>query len=633
MVAAKRERNRLILERTASEVASVVGKASASSLHSSNSGSGIKKRKPSDGAPQIPARKNPRRGATSSVDSVSYKEETDIGLGTKKTDDDSTSDYSSDDGNSGGSEEDDHVEQISKKNTKRGRRKAVTSQPKQSKPSASQSNPRRVRKKTQNAIPDKTLPEIFKEYRKLQRQGCNPRHAKLPRVAVKDMSSTLEQVVMNGFRIYNRECFWRDFHNVGTEDNGIDFDAADARMKATAESMGRSDSNAYDSLVEDDTRSQEKRASAANNQHALVHAGDYALYQPILDYHARQNELLLHNADTVTFGEFDEEDLIPKEFLVQSNVSNSSNTAKAESVPSLHDTKQPYVSQEPLPQHDPVKYNNIVRKRHAHYSLEGIDRDWDREFGDGIDPAMFVEECCRVISSGDGTHDVKIDVKSSLDTRKYTSALLQRCWDRAVHAVSSTVAVDLKGQDIQRVSTKFAREERTGKEGEDVVSMIHREAMRITDSVLDLVASDGDIAKKLNGNATRRLDWKDVLKCLRTASEPSEEQVLKVVDEIFRSIDLEVATISDVTQSVANHFCLARVNKDMKTNIEVRLTELAEAKANPTELVKVKASPKSKNDTKSNQDRGSMRMDQGTLKATTMRLLERYGALSHKLPS
>ena len=157
--------------------------------------------------------------------------------------------------------------------------------------------------------------------------------------------------------------------------------------------------------------------------------------------------------------------------------------------------------------------------------------------------------------------------------------------------------------------------------------------MRITDSVLDLVASDGDIAKKLNGNATRRLDWKDVLKCLRTASEPSEEQVLKVVDEIFRSIDLEVATISDVTQSVANHFCLARVNKDMKTNIEVRLTELAEAKANPTELVKVKASPKSKNDTKSNQDRGSMRMDQATLKATTMRLLERYGALSHKLPS
>jgi hypothetical protein len=220
---------------------------------------------------------------------------------------------------------------------------------------------------------------------------------------------------------------------------------------------------------------------------------------------------------------------------------------------------------------DPVRYNNVVRDRHVRYTSTGPDRHWDREFGDGVEPRTFVEERRRgggammptTAISGEDTDAVGeegprrggCDI-AALECEGYTASLLQRCWDRSVHAASSSLTVSVVGGSRSSGSAHDARppmessaklnaamsslrEESndassTALENHEAVrSILHNEAMDLVDGILDALfatgGSDNDgLGRILDGcraGTRRAADWRHVLKCLQTATATKGEKV------------------------------------------------------------------------------------------------------------
>ena len=190
------------------------------------------------------------------------------------------------------------------------------------------------------------------------------------------------------------------------------------------------------------------------------------------------NSLQVENNDCMAHLDpfYDDDDIeIPSEFLVKPHAATKTNATSTAASSIIHSQQQQQQQQEyinllqkPLPVNDPVKYNNTVQERHSYYTTKGVDRYWDEEFGDGFDPMMFVEERCRGTTAASKPDDDyyyddtmkdggKTDslaeqqsnsepeqegkVASTILAENYTASLLQRCWDRAVHAASSSIIV------------------------------------------------------------------------------------------------------------------------------------------------------------------------------------------------
>jgi hypothetical protein len=70
-----------------------------------------------------------------------------------------------------------------------------------------------------------------------------------------------------------------------------------------------------------------------------------------------------------------------------------------------------------------------------------------------------------------------------------------------------------------------------------------------------------------------------------STAEPTALQVLSVVDQLFQMIqDINSVTVRDIVHSVAEHFGLSRVKKEMRGAIKERLTELIYAQAAGVEV-------------------------------------------------
>jgi hypothetical protein len=263
----------------------------------------------------------------------------------------------------------------------------------------------------------------------------------------------------------------------------------------------------------------------------------------------------------------DDDDIkIPSEFLVKPHAATSTAASSIIQQQQQQQQQQEYINllQKPLPVNDPVKYNNTVRERHSYYTTKGVDRYWDEEFGDGFDPMMFVEESCRggTIAASkpddDDYHDdangmmkggaVKNDglaeqqsncepeqeanVESTLLAENYTTSLLQRCWDRAVHAASSSIILpptDITGrQQVKLDKTMPICEEKdvsSGLESYEVArSALQSEATNVVDSVLDALLDndDGCLNRKVMTNENiGTIDWRHVFRSLRNVTEKS----------------------------------------------------------------------------------------------------------------
>jgi len=56
--------------------------------------------------------------------------------------------------------------------------------------------------------------------------------------------------------------------------------------------------------------------------------------------------------------------------------------------------------------------------------------------------------------------------------------------------------------------------------------------------------------------------------------EPTTSELFDVVDNLFREADKDTVTVKDIVRSVANHFNITKVEKEMKKMIKARLTDL-----------------------------------------------------------
>lgn len=202
-----------------------------------------------------------------------------------------------------------------------------------------------------------------------------------------------------------------------------------------------------------------------------MYAVDRTLYAGVISNGSKQTESSTTQDETES-----DDDLIPREYLLHgNNQSKPSNSSKE------------------------------------------MDRQWIEEFGDGLDPTMFVDE---YLSSNDG------------EAGKYTSLLLQKCWERAVGAVSGTINANLGKQQptssdgtdtnshlLEKLCTKKKEANQSLHDQRLAVSSdLHREAMSIVYGLIDLIFSDeSDLAKKFSEDeqeSERRANWRDVVKVL-----------------------------------------------------------------------------------------------------------------------
>ena len=453
----------------------------------------------------------------------------------------------------------------------------------------------------------------------------------LPNSTVNDMSMILDHVVMNGYRVRTREGVWNDFYKEdvnNAEEIGIgklgdkrgvkcNTRQGDNHLKMVS-SRGNDyadDVNFHQSQIDQqqDQQQTQNESTTTANIPKIIHIGDWKLYQPVMDNlnhstedHQCHNKMshdddikkkfeseLFHSNDS-----FDDDIMIPEEFLVGPNSCNNRHESKYNRQGAINQMQQSQrqPQQQPLPFDDPVHCNNIIRKQNAYYVTEGVDCQWDKEFGDGFDPSMFVQERC--ITAGDcgnanGSQKENEDESgvSSSAARNYTSTLLQRCWDRAVHAVSSTITSAPMGdngnenESGSEVMAAMPPNNVHDKEEDDdssihqrqvlVDSVLHREAMNIVDSLLDVLLSDGSSARALldanESDTNPCFNWQNVLKCFQEV------------------VDIKTGMDPDTKCSV------------------------------PTVQV--------------NTNRCPIPLNHSSLKVLSMRLLERYGAEARKMPA
>jgi len=391
----------------------------------------------------------------------------------------------------------------------------------------------------------------------------------VPHSVYVDMSHTLDHIVMNGYRVRQRDMMLREFQN------------------EEIDRTGRIECNGMCTTEFGNERGQESHENEKNGvpstctktpQLSSIHYEDMELYQPVMDaFIARmQTNDSLNSRDrpheTESSGNcdnFDEDIKIPEEFLLS--------PGKYGSDPPDHGDAA--AMKRPLPFNDSVKFNNVVKNLHNTYLSAGVDRHWDEVYGDGIDPMTFTEETRSrmfVLDRSDHSiHHNDYDTES-IEERNYTSLLLQRCWDRAVHTASSSLVVnptargDLHGHTSEEKAHAESPPEKSeiGEEWtksnprqrrEDVASNLHSEALRVVDGLIDILLADGGpIRKVIDSNSQNEVkipavDWKHVLECIKVAAADQEtsKNGIKIPNESLESISMRlVERYSDFSHKI-----------------------------------------------------------------------------------
>ncbi|KAL3779145.1 hypothetical protein ACHAWO_002840 [Cyclotella atomus] len=298
------------------------------------------------------------------------------------------------------------------------------------------------------------------EYLKLDIPGQDTRNRgpsadnRLPPKDVKDMSYVLEHIVLEGFRVKNREMAWRNF---------------------CAVRGGPGKKNEAEAAL-----------NTSFTQEAL-YAVDMTLYAGLLN----KTECPVASIRTQDDRESDDE-LIPKEYLLDHPKQNSSPMTQQKS---------------------PTRHVSESNK---------MDQLWIQEYGDGLDPRMFIDECLS-LSGG--------------EAEKYTALLIQVCWDRAVGAVSSTITVDLNETKPARGQNKDKDINQSEKKDDAVSDLsfhdqrlslgsnLHTESMNIVGGVVDCILSDKSTfmldVSKIDGRGACVV-WRDVVNALNDCCRSNE---------------------------------------------------------------------------------------------------------------
>jgi len=400
-------------------------------------------------------------------------------------------------------------------------------------------------------------------------------------MVMKDASTVLEHVLLVGGNVKAREEVWRE----SVRSNVVLGDDDNKQCKASAKRGNKS-----------------KHGSESKGRDRMIHLGDWKLYHPVFakaehgsqieescKRHDDNNENVMNKNDTDGFCSFSHDDIvIPDEFVVTEGEPESTR---------IHRHKQEQHQRflnKTMPLNDPVKYNNMVRKMHSDYTSVGRDRHWDQEFGDGIDPMLFAEECCQRGAAASGSDDdcspdrpregqESGDEKPSM-SKVHASSLLQRCWDRAVHAASSTFSAISASRQMTPLPANIKREDDgVAVQNESVASSIlHHEAMNVVNSLLFFLFENngnkntlGRMLDDISLTGKNKIDWRHVLKCLKIAS---------VEDNEAKTVDHEL-------------------------NYPYGSTQI-----------------------QGDERQCPMPLNHVTLKALSMRLIERYGTESHKMP-
>ena len=141
--------------------------------------------------------------------------------------------------------------------------------------------------------------------------------------------------------------------------------------------------------------------------------------------------------------------------------------------------------------------------------IKDMDRLWIDEYGDGIDPIMYSDE---YLASNDNG-----------EAGRYTSLLMQRCWDRAVDAVSSTVTVDLNKKHSDGATDEADVKEKTDTDTDtsflhlrsSVASTLHSKAMNVVDRILDFILSEHSSSIQKMPEQNQQVHWYDVCRSLQ----------------------------------------------------------------------------------------------------------------------
>jgi len=487
MVAAKQERNRQVLERTTSEISLMIG-----SEYGNSSKTGSKKKKPSNKklnkSSDGPPRRNPKRKArspsSSSISTSSHHDDTPRKRSRSIGSSSRNSINSSDCGSISSSGK---VPSDVFMNSNTFDNESIA---------------------TQSTI-DKNEKMLLQPHNRM----------------VKDMCIQTEQILVTGKRIQERERMWQEFRRR----NGGD------RLDRSQIKQAREEEEEDDD--DDDMSTHEDITSTVDWK--LFHSSItvYSLAQDNGDNIGKKNRQDRTDVETVNpkFSSFiDNEDdiVIPEEYLATEGTDAHPNQQQVNDALSIN---------------NPVMYNNIIQEQNIHYTSKGIDRYWDEQYGDGIDPDLFVEKCCKDsdtdIPTADDVLDNSDNIGNTTSTAKgdslYVDSLLRRCWDRAVHAASSTLTIPLSNEMEEggvEGAVKTEEDNDTPPNQKDIGTALHQKARDAVDGILDtLLTKDSSLRLMLDDHKLnpRRVDLRDVLDCLWTAFEKQGTKEEEVLNQSF----------------------------------------------------------------------------------------------------
>jgi len=466
MVAAKQERNRQVLERTTSEISLMLGSDYGSNSKASSS---KKKKKPSkklNKPSDGPPRRNPKRKARSpSSSSISTSS---------------------------------HHHDIPRK-----RSKSIGSSSRNSTNSSD----------VGGSISGKVPSDVFMDNESIATQSTIDNNEMLLlqpyNRLVKDICIQTEQILVNGKRIQERERIYQEFRK---RSGGDRLYISQTTKQARVEEEDDDDDDM--STHEDITSTVDwKLFHSSITIDSLTQGNGGNIGKNIR--HDRDKAVEIVNPKISRFLDDEDDIVIPEEYL-----------ASAEET----DTYQQQT--ETLPINNPAKYNNIIQERNTYYTSKGIDRYWDEQYGDGIDPDLFVEKCCKGSEPSIDGNSFNItgtqDEDSMKAKKRYMDSLLQRCWDRAVNAASSTLTVPLSDEAGVELEGAVKTEEEDNSSlpnRKDIDSALHQKARDAVDGILDtLLTKDSILRLKLEDPKLKhQVDWCDVLDCLKAAIEKQEK--------------------------------------------------------------------------------------------------------------
>lgn len=162
-----------------------------------------------------------------------------------------------------------------------------------------------------------------------------------------------------------------------------------------------------------------------------------------------------------------------------------------------------------------------------------MDRVWIEEYGDGIDPRLFADEYIASNHGKDG---------------KYTSLLVQSCWDRAVHEVSSTIPVNLDTKQQDEIDQRKKKPDGTDSEASlhnqrmAVASTLHANAMNIVNSVIDsLFSEQSSLTQILNDESRcKRIQWHDVWKLMQALVSSNDSNIPSFNEATMNAISMRL---------------------------------------------------------------------------------------------